>query len=92
MSEVNPFGDPHPPHLDTALVSERGEFRLDPLPGGRTRLVGTTFYRLRMRPLGYWSLWTDGVIHRVHGRVLRHVKSLAEADETRPGITRGRRM
>lgn len=80
MAEVNPFGAPHPPHLDTALVSERGEFRLEPLPAGRTRLVGTTWYRLRMSPQVYWSAWTDAIIHRIHARVLRHVARLAEAD------------
>lgn len=78
MAEVNPFGDPHPPHLDTALVSERGEFRLEAMSDGRTRLIGTTWYRLHMRPQVYWSAWTDAIIHRIHARVLRHVKRLAE--------------
>ncbi|MGC1273223.1 MAG: SRPBCC family protein, partial [Planctomycetaceae bacterium] len=88
MAEVNPFGDPHPPHLDTALVSERGEFRLEPLPGDRTRLVGTTWYRLRMAPQEYWSVWTDAIIHRIHKRVLRHVGRLAEANEPMPSEPR----
>lgn len=78
MAEVNPFGDPHPPHLDTALVSRRGEFRLEALPAGRTRLVGTTWYRLHMAPQGYWAVWTDAIIHGIHARVLRHVGRLAE--------------
>lgn len=78
MAEVNPFGAPHPPHLDTALVSERGEFRLEPMSGERTRLVGTTWYRLRMSPQVYWAAWTDAIIHRIHARVLRHVARLAE--------------
>ena len=80
MAEVNPFGDPHPPHLDSALRSERGEFRLEPLPDGRTRLVGTTWYRLHMRPLDYWAILSDVIIHRIHARVLRHVKTLAEEE------------
>src|SRR5690606_24422531 len=71
MAEVSPFGDPHPPHLDTAIVSQRGEFRLEPLPDGRTRLVGTTWYRLHMAPQGYWAAWTDAIIHGIHHRVLR---------------------
>lgn len=86
MAEVNPFGSPHPPHLDSALVSERGEFRLEPLAGGRTRLIGTTWYRLRMSPQEYWAVWTDGIIRRIHGRVLRHVERLAEAANQTPGI------
>lgn len=78
MAEVNPFGDPHPPHLDNVLRSQRGEFRLEPLPGGQTRLIGTTWYQLHMRPQNYWAVWSDGIIHRIHLRVLRHVKTRAE--------------
>src|SRR5207245_959328 len=37
-----------------------------PLPGGRTRLQGTTWYRHRMWPAGYWRLWCDAVVHRIH--------------------------
>jgi len=55
-----------------------GEFLPTPLPGGRTRLQGTTWYR-RMWPAGYWRLWCDAVVHRIHLRVLRHIKRLAEA-------------
>jgi hypothetical protein len=43
MEELSPF-DVHPPHLDNFLVSRRGEVRLERLPDGRTRLVGTTWY------------------------------------------------
>lgn len=74
MNELNPFGSPHPPHLDGALQSTRGEFRLTPLPGGRTRLEGRTWYRLEMAPRGYWKIWTDAIIHRIHLRVLDHIR------------------
>jgi hypothetical protein len=33
-----------------------------------------------MHPQGYWTLWSDFTIHRIHRRVLEHVRSLAEAD------------
>jgi uncharacterized membrane protein YhaH (DUF805 family) len=69
----------HPPHLDHYLTSRQGEFRLEALPGGRTRLIGTTWYSNRMWPAAYWDLWSDAIIHRIHGRVLTHVKTLAEA-------------
>jgi hypothetical protein len=61
-------------------VSTRGEFQLEPLAGRRTRLVGRTWYRFDMRPQGYWTLWSDFFIHRIHLRVLRHIRDLAEAD------------
>jgi hypothetical protein len=77
LAELNPFGDVHPPHLEGYLASERGEFRLDALPGGRTRLTGTTWYRHHMFPDRYWQAWSDAIIHRIHLRVLRHIDRLA---------------
>ena len=67
-----------PPHLDNFLVSHGGQFELTPLPGGRTRLAGTTWYEHRMWPQTYWRWWSDFLIHRIHGRVLEHVKALSE--------------
>ena len=78
MREVNPFWNVRPPHLEGYLASERGEFRLVLLGSGRTRLVGTTWYRHHMYPDAYWQAWSDFVIHRIHGRVLGHIKALAE--------------
>jgi hypothetical protein len=34
-----------------------------------------------MYPQDYWTLWSDGIIHRIHRRVLEHIQRLAEADE-----------
>lgn len=77
MREWSPYGI-HPPHLHGYLESHQGEFLLERLDGGRTRLVGTTWYSNRMWPAAYWGLWSDAIIHRIHGRVLGHVKELAE--------------
>jgi hypothetical protein len=82
LRELSPYDGIEPPHLDDFLDSERGEFRLEPLPGGRTRLIGTTWYRNRMWPARYWQLYSDRVIHRIHRRVLDHVRTLAERDVT----------
>jgi hypothetical protein len=78
LEEWSPYRSIHPPHLDGYLRSVRGEFRLDPLPGGRTRLRGTTWYHLDVAPAAYWSLWSDALIHAIHRRVLHHVKARAE--------------
>jgi uncharacterized membrane protein YhaH (DUF805 family) len=81
MEEWTPWPSIHPPHLEGCFVSRRGQFLLEPLPGGRTRLEGTTWYTHELFPTVYWGLWSDAIIHQIHGRVLRHVKRLAEAAE-----------
>ncbi len=89
MRELSIWGDVHPPHLDGFLRSRRGEFRLIPLPGGRTLLRGTTWYENRMWPARYWRLWSDELIGSIHERVLAHVARWAEADHRRNVSTRG---
>jgi uncharacterized membrane protein YhaH (DUF805 family) len=78
MIELTPYRNVRPPHLNHFLHSTRGEFLLMPLAGGRTRLEGRTWYRFDMFPASYWSLWSDFFIHRIHLRVLEHIKGLAE--------------
>jgi hypothetical protein len=80
MQEWSPYRNLHPPHLDASLRSVRGEFRMIPLADGRTRLEGSTWYTLTLGPELYFRLWSDAVIHRVHLRVLEHVRHLAETD------------
>ena len=79
MQEWTPYKEVHPPHLEGFLASERGQFRLIALPDGGTRLEGTTWYRHNMWPVSYWQTWSDYIIHRIHLRVLRHIKERAEA-------------
>lgn len=78
MAELSPYAHIDAPHLDNFLRSERGQFLLTELPGRRTRLAGTTWYRHRIWPALYWKVWSDAIIHGIHGRVLEHVKALAE--------------
>jgi hypothetical protein len=80
MFELTPYQHIHPPHLDGAFRSTRGEFQLDPLPDGRTRLTGTTWYVLDMHPQAYWTLWSDELVHRIHLRVLNHIRRNAESE------------
>lgn len=81
LTEWSPYRFVHPPHLDGYFRSRRGEFRLTSLPGGRTRLEGSTFYEMELFPQLYWHLWGDLLIHRIHRRVLRHVRAEAEGEE-----------
>ena len=78
MNELSPYDDLLAPHLDSALRSQRGEFLLKRLPDGRTRIEARTWYTLDMAPRGYWHLWSDAIIHRIHLRVLEHVQHQAE--------------
>jgi len=80
LQELSPYGAIHPPHVQGFLVSKQGQFRLVRLPGGRTRLEGTTWYQHGLYPAGYWRLWSDWIIHRIHLRVLEHVKRLSEEE------------
>ena len=78
MQEWTPYRRIHPPHLEGFLVSEGGQFLLEPIEGGGTRLIGVTWYRHGMWPAAYWKVWSDFIIHRIHLRVLRHIKGRAE--------------
>jgi hypothetical protein len=80
LEEWSPYARIVPPHLDGYFQSRRGEFRLVPLPSGRTRLEGSTWYEMRLYPDGYWVLFADALISRIHLRVLRHIRMLAEAN------------
>ena len=81
LNELSPYGNVQPPHLHGYFVSKQGQFLLTALPGGRTRLEGTTWYQHTMWPAAYWHLWSDYIIHRIHLRVLEHIR---EAVENKP--------
>lgn len=79
MHEWSPYAEVLPRHLHGYFLSEQGQFLLTRLPDGGTLLAGTTWYRHGLWPEAYWRLWSDAIIHRIHLRVLRHIRSLAEA-------------
>jgi hypothetical protein len=78
MEEWTPYPHIDPPHLHGFMISKSGQFLLTPLPNGRTRLEGTTWYQHGLWPAAYWRLWSDAIIHRIHMRVLTHIKDEAE--------------
>jgi len=77
MREMSPWPI-HPPHLDNMIRSQRGEFQIEAVGNGLTRLRGTTWYTIEAAPTAYWRLWTDAIIHRIHQRVLDHIARRAE--------------
>jgi hypothetical protein len=80
MNEWSPYAHVAPRHLHGYLVSRQGQFLLTALPGNRTLLEGTTWYQHGLWPAEYWRWWSDAIIHRIHLRVLRHIRTLAEAE------------
>ncbi len=77
MTELS-FYEIHPPHLDGYFKSIRGQFKLIPIDKNRTILKGTTWYQVNLWPQFYWKLWGDSIIHKIHQRVLNHIKTTAE--------------
>lgn len=78
MEELSPYPHLKTPHLHGYLQSHEGELRLTALPGGKTLLEGTTWYTDRIWPSQYWQIWSDLIIHRIHLRILNHIKNLSE--------------
>ena len=77
MKELS-FYDIHPNHLHGYWVSKQGQFKLTQLANGHTLLEGTTWYVNKIKPGFYWTLWSDYIVHKIHKRVLAHIKTQAE--------------
>lgn len=78
MRELNPFWDVHPPHLDGYFQSQKGQFRLKQLDNGQTKIEGTTWYKIHIHPIKYWDFWSKYILHKIHNRVLKHIKKESE--------------
>lgn len=82
MRETGLYGPIYPKHLNGYYVGKQGQFQLTPLPGGRTLIVGTSWYQHGLWPAEYWRWWSDTVVHHVHQRVLEHIRQLSETPST----------
>lgn len=78
LVEWSPYDELHLPHLENYFVSEQGQFLLTALPNGNTLLQGTTWYSHNIWPESYWRFWSDFILHKIHFRVLKHIKKEAE--------------
>lgn len=85
MQEWSPYPNLDVPHLHDTFLSNRGQFVLRE-QNGKTILEGTTWYTQALWPDAYWSLWTNAIIHRIHLRVLHHIRERAEGEP--PRLTR----
>jgi hypothetical protein len=77
MKEIS-FYDIKPNHLHGYWVSKQGQFQLTRLGNGQTLLEGTTWYANKIMPAFYWTFWSDYIVHKIHRRVLAHIKTEAE--------------
>jgi hypothetical protein len=77
MVETSIYQNIDPPHLHGHMASEKGQFRLEQ-KGNKVLLEGTTWYRHEMWPQWYWIPMTDQIIHKIHHRVLHHIKTTVE--------------
>lgn len=81
------IGSLHTPHIDRNYMrSLHGQFRLIALDDRHTLLEGTTWYQEFFWPQPYWGAWSDAIIHRIHTRVLQHVKAQAESQRPDPRL------
>ena len=76
MIEMTPYAEMHAAHLQY-IRSQKGQFRLFER-GGKTVVEGTTFYTHYIAPDAYWKLYSDEIIHKIHLRVLDHIKAVSE--------------
>jgi Polyketide cyclase / dehydrase and lipid transport len=80
MQEWSPYAQVLPKHLHGYFMSRQGQFRLTRLSENRTLLEGTSWYQHGLWPAEYWRWWSDTIVHRIHMRVLDHIRTLAESD------------
>ncbi len=78
MQEWSFYGPIDTPHLHGIFVSHRGQFRLKSAGPGWVELEGTTWYTQDLWPNVYWGFLSDRIIHKIHLRVLNHIKAAVE--------------
>ncbi|MCU0351391.1 MAG: hypothetical protein MUF43_11280 [Flavobacterium sp.] len=80
MKEIS-FWDIDAPHLHDYFVSKEGQFKLTELSKGKTLLEGTTWYYHDIKPEFYWRIWSNEIVHKIHERVLKHIKTNSEKEK-----------
>lgn len=77
MKELS-FYNLQPNHLHGYFISKHGQFELKSIGTNKTLLQGTTWYYNKIKPEIYWDVWSDYIVHKIHERVLTHIKTDAE--------------
>lgn len=71
---------PQHPEIIGHMTVDRGEIALTRNADGTTTVTATSWYRLHVRPAGYFGWWAEDVTRHIHFRVLGYMKRLAERD------------
>ena len=71
---------PEDPEIIGHIEIRRGQFILEGNADGTTRLVGKSWYRLKVYPVWYYDIWAEDITREVHLRVMEHIRILAEND------------
>ena len=79
MKEMSPYGRVNAPHVDGYFETGETAFDLQPLNDRRTRLTVRAAHRLRIDPLIYWEPIARWAASSNSQRVLRDLKTKAEA-------------
>jgi len=66
-------------HFERDVTLRDGAFLLEPLEGGRTRVVLTTRYQRHLRPAWLWEWMEREVVHTLHGHVLEGMRRELQA-------------
>ena len=74
------YKQPDDPEIIGHIEIRRGKFILRENPDGSTRLIGKSWYRLKVYPVWYYDMWAEDITREVHLRVMNHIKTLAEND------------
>jgi hypothetical protein len=78
MVEWSLYKDLKIAHLEGYFKSTQGQFMLETMHDGKTKLSGTTWYYHSVWPSFYWRIWSDYILHQIHRRVLTHIKIKSE--------------
>jgi len=78
MKELNPFAEVDAPHLHGFYRNVRGEFVIEPVSRGVSRLTRRTWYAHDLYPSAYWRIWCDMGASNIQRFVLDEVKRAAE--------------
>lgn len=73
------IGQPQDPEIMGHIDIKRGQFLLQDNGDGTTTLIGNSWYKLHVFPSWYYDLWAESITRNVHFRVMKHIKTLAEA-------------
>jgi hypothetical protein len=72
---------PDHPEIIGHFSLDKGQLYLEANADGTTTVIATSWYRIFVRPAGYFDWWAGDIVRNVHFRVLNHMKELAETDK-----------